>query len=314
MEARSVENIAIVGAGMMGSGIALVFASKGYHVKLCDATEGMLPKALLNIRNNLEMMAGNGIGSQAEVEATLGRIQPLMDLELTLKDAHFVVECVFEDLELKQQIFRRLDALCPEEIVLATNTSVMSIAEIGAKAKHKERILGTHFWNPPFLVPLVEVIRTEKTSEQAMDETIKLLKMVGKYPVRINKDVPGFVGNRLQHALWREAIAIAEKGIADPKTVDECIRYGFGMRLPVLGPFENADMVGLDLTLAIHKYLLKYLDNSAGPSPLLEGKVAKGELGFKSGRGFQKWTTEDAISSKNRLIEHLLTISKKNLN
>lgn len=313
METRSVENIAIVGAGMMGSGIALVFAAKGYHVKLCDATEDVLPKALVNIRYNLEMMARNGIGSQAEVEAALGRIQPLMDLERALKDAHFVVECVFEDLELKQQIFSRLDALCPEEIVLATNTSVMSIAEIGAKAKYKGRILGTHFWNPPFLVPLVEVIRTEKTSELAMDETIELLKMVGKYPVRVNKDVPGFVGNRLQHALWREAIAIAEKGIADPKTIDECIRFGFGMRLPVLGPFENADMVGLDLTLAIHRYIFKYLDNSAGPSPLLEEKVAKGELGFKSGKGFQKWTAEDVISSKNRLLEHLLTISRKNI-
>lgn len=312
MEARSVQNVAIIGAGMMGSGIALVFASKGYHVKLYDAMEGALPKALAGIRNNLEMMAKSGIGNLAEMETILGKIHPIMDFELALTDVQFVIECVFEDLELKQQIFRQMDSVCPVETVLATNTSVMSIAEIGAKTRCQERILGAHFWNPPFLVPLVEVIKTENTSDQAMDETVKLLKMVGKHPVRVNKDVPGFVGNRLQHALWREAISIVEKGIADAETVDECIKYGFGMRLPVLGPIETADMVGLDLTLAIHKYILKHLENSPDASPLLEAKVARNELGFKTGQGFQSWTSEETVASKNRLIEHLLKLNKNN--
>jgi 3-hydroxybutyryl-CoA dehydrogenase len=213
-------------------------------------------------------------------------------------------------LELKQDIFKDLDQICPGETILATNTSVISITEIAQKAKDRGRILGTHFWNPPYLIPLVEVIRGEDTSEDAMDVTYALMKRVGKHPVRVNKDVPGFVGNRLQHALWREAISIVERGIADPATVDECIKYGFGLRLPVLGPLETADMVGTDLTLAIHNYILKYIESSPEPSPLLKKKVEEGDLGFKSGRGFQEWSPEEAQESRKRLQEYLLKVTK----
>jgi 3-hydroxybutyryl-CoA dehydrogenase len=134
---------------------------------------------------------------------------------------------------------------------------------------------------------------------------------VGKHPVRVNRDVPGFVGNRLQHALWREAVSIVEKGIADAETVDECIRFGFGLRLPVLGPLENADMVGTDLTLAIHDYILKHLESSSEPSPLLRKMVENGDLGFKSGRGFQEWPKEKAAKSRKKLQEYLLGIVEK---
>jgi 3-hydroxybutyryl-CoA dehydrogenase len=186
----------------------------------------------------------------------------------------------------------------------------MSITEIAQNARSKERTVGTHFWNPPYLIPLVEVVRGEHTSEKVMDTTFNLLKLVGKHPVRVNKDVPGFVGNRLQHALWREAISIVETGIADPKTVDEVVKKGFGIRLPVLGPLENADMVGLDLTLAIHDYILKHLESSPLPSPVLRKKVEMGELGFKTGQGFQRWSSEDAELSRTKLTEYLLKWTK----
>ena len=166
--------------------------------------------------------------------------------------------------------------------------------------------MGTHFWNPPYLVPLVEVIRGGETSPRTMELTIDLLRSVGKHPVNVKKDVPGFVGNRLQHALWREAISIVEQGIADPATVDEVVKNGFGMRLPVLGPLENADMVGLDLTLQIHDYILKHIERSPEPSPLLKQKVKEGELGFKTGQGFQGWSQEGMERCRRELLEHLI--------
>jgi 3-hydroxybutyryl-CoA dehydrogenase len=305
-----IENIGVIGAGLMGHGLAQIFAVHGYPVKLMDIKEELLGKAIENARSNLTLMAEKGIGKLDDVEPAIERIKTTTDLEEAAAGAQFVVEAVLENLELKQNIFKDLDAICPDDTILASNTSVISITEIAEKAKIRERILGTHFWNPPHLLPLVEVIRGKDTSDQAMDTTYGLLKQVGKHPVRVNKDVPGFVGNRLQHALWREAISIVEQGIADPATVDECIKFGFGIRLPVLGPLENADMVGTDLTLAIHNYILKFIESSPEPSPLLKKKVEEGDLGFKSGRGFQEWTEEEAQKSRNRLQEYLLEVTK----
>lgn len=307
MESKAIKNITIVGSGLMGSGIAQIFATRNYNVTLIDTQKESLAKAIETIRANLSLMAQNGIGDPREIEPAISNIRLTMDLKEALRDADFVLECVSENLELKQALFSQMDALCPKETILATNTSVISITEIAQKAgHHPERIVGTHFWNPPFLIPLVEVIRARNTSDEVLEATFDLLLKVGKHPVRVNKDVPGFVANRLQHALWREAISIVERGIADASTVDECIRYGFGLRLPVLGPLENADMVGTDLTLAIHNYILKDLESSPEPSPLLREKVAKGELGFKTGKGFSDWSAVDIEKSRKGLIEYLL--------
>jgi len=170
---------------------------------------------------------------------------------------------------------------------------------------HRGRALGTHWWNPPYLVPLVEVIGTEWTTPATIDWTMKLHAAVGKTPAHVKKDVPGFIGNRLQHALWREAISLVEHGICDAETVDTVIKAAFGRRLAVLGPLENADMVGTDLTLAIHKTVLPAIDGTAGPSPYLEKLVADGRLGFKSGEGFRKWTAEQQAALRARVLQHL---------
>jgi len=305
-----IENIAVIGAGMMGHGIAQIFALQGYSVVLMDVKEELLSKALEAVRSNLTLMAEKGIGRQEDIDPAISRIKTTIDMSEAANAVQFVVEAVFESLDLKQKILKELDASCPQDTILATNTSVISITEIAHKTRNRNRILGTHFWNPPYLIPLVEVIRGEETADWAMDRTYDLLKAVGKHPVRVNKDVPGFVGNRLQHALWREAISIVEQGIADASTVDECIKYGFGLRLPVLGPLENADMVGLDLTLAIHDYILKYVESSPEPSPILREKVERGELGFKTGQGFQKWSAKEADRSRRNLVEYLLEWTK----
>jgi len=310
MEPKEIRNISVIGAGLMGHGIAQIFACRNYFVTLLDVRQDLLSKAVENMRSNLTLLAQKGIGDPKEVEPTVRRIKTTLDLREAASGASFIVEAASENLELKQKIFRDLDSLCPPETILATNTSVISITEIAQKAQLQERIVGTHFWNPPYLIPLVEVVRGGQTSEKVMDTTFELLKLVGKSPVRVNKDVPGFVGNRLQHALWREAISIVEKGIADADTVDEVVKKGFGIRLPVLGPLENADMVGLDLTLAIHDYILKHLESSPQPSPLLRSKVENGELGFKTGQGFQKWPENEARGSRTRLLEYLLKWTK----
>jgi 3-hydroxybutyryl-CoA dehydrogenase len=314
MQAEDIRNISVIGAGLIGHGIAQIFASENYNVHLLDVESELLSKALQNIRLNLSMMARKAVISKSVIDTIISRIKTTTNMAEAVSDAQLVIEAVTENLKLKQEVFHDLDRLCPQETILATNTSVISITEIAAKARRRERILGTHFWNPPYIIPLVEVVKGRETSEEVVETTYQLLKNAGKHPVKVMKDVPGFVGNRLQHALWREAISIVENGIADPATVDEVVKEGFGIRLPVLGPLESADMVGLDLTLAIHDYILKYLNSSPSPSPLLRQKVAKGELGFKTGRGFYTWSAEEAQRSREHLLEYLLDRVRKEQN
>jgi 3-hydroxybutyryl-CoA dehydrogenase len=302
------ERITVVGAGLMGHGIAQIFAVRGHPVWLVDCNEDVLNSAKDRVRANLTNMAKRGVDFGADIEEILDCISTTADLATACEDCNFVFEAVYEDLELKQQIFADLDRLCSPKAVLCSNTSVISITEIAEKAKHRERIVGTHFWNPPYLIPLVEVVRAEETADWCVTVTYDLLARVGKHPVHVHKDVPGFVGNRLQHALWREAFAIIDEGICDPATVDEVIRSGFGLRLPILGPVETADMVGLDLTLSIHNYILKYINADPTPSTTLQARVEAGELGFKSGSGFLEWSEADIAESRERLANYLINV------
>ncbi|HLA80804.1 MAG TPA: 3-hydroxyacyl-CoA dehydrogenase NAD-binding domain-containing protein [Thermoleophilia bacterium] len=301
-----VAKVAVIGGGSMGRGCAQVFAAAGYPVALQSRKEETLTKAMETIRHDLGFLADRGVGEKAEIEATIGRIHPTQSLEEALDRAGFVLECVYEDMSLKQDLFKKMGAMTGPDTVLATNTSVMSITEIASMSTARDRIVGTHWWNPPTLLPLVEVVRTEELAEWVIELTMELMRKISKYPVLVRKDVPGFVANRLQHALWREAVSIVERGIADAKTVDDSIKYSFGMRLPVLAPLETADSGGLDLMLAIHRYVFPFLEDSHKPSPLLEEKVAKGELGFKTGgKGFREWTPEEMKALREGLLDYL---------
>ncbi len=303
---EDVKKIAIIGGGAMGHGCAMVFAGAGYPVGLYSRRAETLQKAVEGMRSDLTFLAERGLGKLEDVEATVARVTTTQNMEEATTGAQFVLECVAEDMTLKQDTFQKLDQMCRPDVVLATNTSVMSPTEIASTSEHRERILGTHWWNPPFLIPLVEVVQTEETPPWVIDLTMDLHRAIGKHPVHAKKDVPGFIANRLQHALWREAISIVERGIADPATVDESLKYGPGLRLPVMAPLENADMVGLDLTLSIHSYVLKHLEDSHEPSPLLKEKVEKGELGFKSGGvGFQTWTPEEQKALRANMLDYL---------
>lgn len=304
----SPERITIIGAGLMGHGIAQIFAIHGHPVWLVDDNEKALGSVKTRVRANLTNMTNQGIDFGKSIEESLALINTTLDLETACAGCDFVFESVFEDLELKQNVFAELDRLCPPETILCSNTSVMSITEIAQKSQNRERIVGTHFWNPPYLIPLVEVVRAEESANWCTTATFDLLSKVGKHPVHVHKDVPGFVGNRLQHALWREAFAIIDEGVCDPATVDEVIRNGFGLRLPILGPVETADMVGLDLTLAIHNYILKHINADPTPSTTLQAKVEAGELGFKSEGGFLSWSQDEMAESRQRLANYLIKV------
>ena len=301
-----IKNITILGAGMMGPGLAQIFAVNGYNVTLWARRAEVLPGVTETIASNLKLMAENGIGKAEDIESIVSRVKTTDDFEEAIKEADFVEEAIGENLELKQDFFQKMDKLCKSEAILATNTSVISITEIASTSENRHRIIGTHFWNPPYLIPLVEVVPTPDTSDETIAATMELLSGCGRKPIHVKKDVPGFVANRLQHALWREAISIVERGIADPKTVDDAIRYSFGFRLPILAPIENSDMVGTQLTWNIHSYILKHIENSTEPSPLLKEMIDNGTVGFKSGKGFYDWDDDKISKSKRTLQEYLI--------
>ena len=294
-------NIAVIGAGLMGHGIALVMARAGHAVSIHDPVEAARKAVKARIAESLRLMGAES----TEILSVLEKVAVCASLEKAVAKAYAVFEAAPEKMELKQTIFAEIEKHAPADAILASNTSVMPINRIMAGLKHRQRAVGTHWWNPPHLIPLVEVIRTEWTDESVVEAMMALLAGAGKTPVRVDKDVPGFIGNRLQHALWREAISLVERGICDAASVDTVIKSCFGRRLAVLGPLENADLVGLDLTLDIHTQVLADLETRQGPSPLLEAMVKRGELGMKSGRGFYDWTPEEASAVRSRVSTHL---------
>ena len=296
------ERIAIIGAGLMGHGLALVFAQGGHEVWVTDLQAEQLATLHARITETL-----NSLGAPTECVA---RVHSAPSLEDAVSKADVVVEAAPEKLELKQSIFERIEAAATGTCILASNTSVIPIAKVMAHVKNKTRALGTHWWNPPYLVPLVEVIQIAETDAAVVTRMMALLTKLGKVPVHVKKDVPGFVGNRLQHALWREAISLIENGVCDAETVDLVVKNSFGRRLAVLGPIENADLVGTDLTLDIHRQVLADLEDSHEPSPYLEKLVADGRLGFKSNHGFRDWTEDEKLNVRQRVNAHLVMLSK----
>lgn len=295
------QSIAVIGAGLMGHGIALTFARHGHNVSIHDPDANAMSTLKQRVSDSFKAL---GV-TPADAAASLARITQCGSISECVSTAAYVFEAAPEKLALKQQIFAEVEAAAPADCILASNTSVILITKIMGQLADKSRALGTHWWNPPHMIPLVEVIRTQWTDDSVMDRVMALLGSVGKQPVRVEKDVPGFIGNRLQHALWREAINLVENGICSAAAVDEVVTSSFGRRLAVLGPLANADLVGTDLTLDIHENVLHDLDNRAAPSPYLAQLVDSNKLGMKNGEGFQHWTKEEAQAMRDKVASHL---------
>ena len=294
--------IGVIGGGLMGHGIAYLLAAAGHRVGIFEPSADWRASLPARLKSALDLLG--------DEPSTLDRISAHDTMAPAMKDVTFVFEAAPEKLPLKQELFAELESLTAPTTILASNSSAIPTTQIGAKLKHRERVIGTHFWNPPHLVPLVEVIQNEKTSDETVRRTMTLLRDAGRKPVHVKKDIPGFVGNRLQHALKREAIALLAAGVCDAETLDDVVKNGFGARMAVLGPMEQSDLVGLDLTLDIQNVLIADLDRSAGPQPFLKGKVDSGKLGMRTGEGFRKWGPGEADAVRERLRRFLADQAK----
>lgn len=294
----SKEPVAVIGGGLMGAGIAQVFATAGHPVVVQEPVDAVRETVVDRVRDGLLQVGDD--------PASADRVNVTADLAVAVRDAAFVTEAAPEKLWIKRTIFAQLETLARPDAILASNTSVMPIGSIVAGLGTTNRMVGTHWWNPAVLVPLVEVVQAVGTSDATISATMELLSSIGKTPAHVRKDTAGFVANRLQHALWREAIAMVAEGICDARTLDDCVKNSFGLRLAVLGPLENADLIGIDLTRDIHRTIIPELNRDAAPNPILDEMIEAGKLGFKSGEGFQTWSSDAQAALRKRLVDHLI--------
>ena len=304
-----IRSVAIVGAGTMGNGIAQVCAQGGLDVRLIDPVAAALSKAEDNMVRNIQKLIDNGLLT-ASVTDVMERVIFSEDLDAAAA-VDLVIEAIPEKFQLKQQLFQKLEQLCKPQAILASNTSGIPITQIANTIQTSERVIGTHFYMPAHLIPLVEVIQTEHTSEPVIEETMNFLTRMGKTPVRVRKDIPGFIGNRLQHALAREAMSLLEQGVASAEDIDLVVKASLALRLVFTGPVEQRDFNGLDIHLSIAEYLYPDLENTTEPLEILKNKVAANELGIKTGKGFYDWQDKkipDIQAKKNQELINLLKI------
>jgi 3-hydroxybutyryl-CoA dehydrogenase len=310
MQANDVRRIAVVGAGLMGHGIALEFALAGYDVRLHDRTDELLARATGTIRSSLSLLQGHGLTTSEAAADAASRIRMGTRLDDLVADADVVIEAATEHLEIKLAIFGELDRLCPPRTILASNSSSFMPSKVAAATKRADRVLVAHYFNPPYLVPLVELVRSSATSDDTVDGMHALLVGIGKKPTVVRGEVPGFIGNRLQAALYREALSLVQDGVASAQDVDAVIRYGFGRRLAAAGEIEIFDLAGLDTILTALGEIMPDLYSQPEPPRILREKVAQGRLGAKSGAGFYEWTPDSAADARARIARALVEMNR----
>ena len=311
---KDINLIGIAGAGTMGSGIAQIFSRFGKTVIVNDIKEEYLTKSkdLIDIFN--KSLIEEGLMNENEVENIFSKIKFSTDKN-EFKNCDLIIECIVEKLEIKQDFWEELEGIVKKDAYFATNTSGLSINQISSKLNDKSRFIGMHFWNPAHIIPLVELIRGEETSDEMVDNLKSLLKNIGKQAVVVNRDVPGFIGNRLQFAAFREALHIVEQGIASVEDVDKAMKYGPGFRYPIIGPLETADLGGLDTFYNISSYLFKDLGDEKEVPKMLVELIENNYLGVKSKKGFYDYSNgkdEEAIKRRDKLLfEMIKHISNK---
>ena len=294
MKLSQIKNILVVGSGIMGHGIGQTFALGGYEVTLNDISEALLSKAVQQIRSNLSAFVEFGMTTPEGAKEALSRIKTNRNLKEAAGESDFVVEALPEVMDLKKHLFQELDEYCPSHTIFASNTSGLSLTEMASGIKRMNQTIIAHWWNPPHIIPAVEIVKGRYTSDQTVDLVYQLLVRIGKKPVKLSKEVPGFLGNRLQFALYREALYCLKEGIASAEDIDKAVKGTLGFRSPTLGPLETSDLGGLDTFLSIAEYLFKEIDRSIEPPEILREKVRQGKLGIKTGEGFFRYTPGEA--------------------
>ncbi|BAR07027.1 3-hydroxybutyryl-CoA dehydrogenase [Scardovia inopinata JCM 12537] len=291
----------------MGHATALEFAVHGYDVNLIDLSDQALAKGMDLIRRDLDELYQHGLLMKEETrDDVLERFSLFTDLAAGVKDADYITESVAENLEVKKDLWKAVEEAAAADAIFTTNTSGLSPTAIADVLEKPDRFVVAHYWNPAHLMPLVEVVPGRYTSEQTVNTTVDLLTAIGKKPARLHRESPGFVGNRIQMAVIREALHIVEEGIASVEDVDTIVTYSLGRRWNILGPIISADLGGLDIFYKISTYLPQDLDNSTEPNKLLADKVAEGDLGSKSGQGFYRWTGQKGAETIARRDEELM--------
>ena len=303
------QRVAVIGAGLMGHGIALEFAVAGRQVALTDASATALEQALVNMRAAAATLARLGLAPRAACDSAMQRVTACASLAETVSGADLVIEAVSEELALKQRVFAALDAACGAGVVLASNTSTFMPSALASATRHPERVLVTHYFNPPHLLPVVEIVPHAGTDPAVVARVQVLYTALGKRPVVLRREVAGFIANRLQHALLREAVALVEAGVASAAEVDAVVSGSFGRRLAVAGPFEVSDLAGLDVIAAIARELWPELAAGGSVAELLARPAAAGDYGAKSGRGFSEWDATKLTAAKQRMAQALATIA-----
>lgn len=305
---HAIEQVSVVGAGRMGHGIALVYALAGCDVILFDVDGDVLDSAPDRVRSALDTMVDTGYVDPEAVERAMANLQTDPDFPSVVADADFVTEAVAEDLEVKQSVFADLDEHAPAEAILATNTSGFSIADITRDVADTSRVLGTHWFNPPYIVPLVEIVKGPATIDAAAEAVYGLLESADKTPVVLETEIPGFIGNRIQAAMSYEAFSLLARGVASAADIDRAVKAGFGFRLPVLGIFEKVDQSGLDIHHEVEKQLMPDLDRGTEPNEVITDLLVDGHTGWDDGKGVFDWTDVDIDESERDRDQALLSL------
>jgi len=308
MTVRGFRNAAVIGTGMMGPGIALTLARGGFRTTIISRSGENAARALEKARTQMLLLADHDLADRAQAERATESLSASTAFDHTVAGADLVIESCPEDMAFKQELFARLDTVAPPEALLASNTSGLSITAVAERCSRPERVLTSHFWNPPHLMPLVEIVMGAKTSPEAAETLRAMLAECGKTPVVVRKDRPGQLGNRLQMALVREAANIIAEGIATADDVDTVARNGFGLRMPAYGILEHQDVVGLDLGLAVTEYVARDLYNEPRAPEFFREMVRRGDLGASTGRGFYDWSVKSADEVRARRDAFLIEV------
>lgn len=306
-------NITIIGAGTMGHSIALSAAWSGQSVSIFGVDARDLETAQKGFETKLRLMADNELIDNEQTKEMAEHVSFTSSLEKGVKNAEFIIEAVPENIGLKHQIYQQLEGLIANDIIIASNSSGMMPTALAEGMKHPERFVLTHFWNPAHLIPLVEIVGGEKTSEQTLQRTKALIEQMNKQAVLLKKELPGFIGNRLQFALFREAQALLDAGVASKEDIDAAVTYSIGRRLPVTGPLQTADLGGLDIFYAISDYLFEDLSTEQKPGRTLSELAKSGKLGTKTGSGFYEWPEAQSRAVQAEREEVLIHFLKQDM-